>query len=108
MIEPLSRTFGIFSRKAVGKAYPTFAAALDDRDAEKLTGATRAGWQADYPSLYNFLGPLLKTDASANYEGYSNQVTRITDPRGAVTQIVRNELGLAKEITEALVVGAIA
>ena len=36
------------------------------------------------------------------YEGYSNQLTRITDPRGAVTQIVRNEVGLAKEITEAL------
>ena len=36
------------------------------------------------------------------YEGYSNQLTRITDPRGAVTQIVRNEVGLPKEITEAL------
>ena len=32
----------------------------------------RAGWQADYPSLYNFLGPLLRTGSSANYEGYSN------------------------------------
>ncbi len=31
----------------------------------------RAG-RADYPSLYNFLGPVLKTGASANYEEYSN------------------------------------
>ncbi len=36
------------------------------------------------------------------YEDYSNQATRITDPRGAITQIVRNEVGLPKEITEAL------
>ena len=66
----IKNTLGI---KAVGKAYPTFAAALDDRDAEKLTGATRAGWQADYPSLYNFLAPLYQTGAGSNKEGYSSE-----------------------------------
>lgn len=59
--------------EAVGKPYPTFAAALEDREAQKLTGGTRAGWQADYPSLFNFLGPLYQTGAGSNYEGYSSE-----------------------------------
>ena len=37
-----------------------------------LTGASRAGWQADYPSLYNFLGPLYGTGAGSNDGNYSN------------------------------------
>ena len=65
----ISNTLGI---TAVGKPYPTFAAALDDREQQKLTGATRSGWQGDYPSLFNFLGPLYQTGAGSNYEGYSN------------------------------------
>ena len=36
----ITNTLGI---NATGKAYPTFAAALDDRENEALTGATRAG-----------------------------------------------------------------
>ncbi|ALE92831.1 ABC transporter substrate-binding protein [Arthrobacter alpinus] len=39
-----------------------------------LTGASRAGWQADYPSLYNFLGPLYGTGAGSNDGNYSNPV----------------------------------
>ena len=35
------------------------------------------------------------------YEGYANQPTLLTDPRGAVTKIVRNEVGLPTEVTEA-------
>jgi oligopeptide transport system substrate-binding protein len=58
--------------KAEGQPFAKFAEILKLRTAKELPGLTRAGWQADYPSLYNFLGPLLKTDASANYEGYSN------------------------------------
>jgi oligopeptide transport system substrate-binding protein len=65
----IKNTLGI---EAVGKSYPTFAASLDDRKAQTLTGAVRAGWQADYPSLYNFLGPLYRTNAGSNYEGYSS------------------------------------
>lgn len=57
---------------AEGKAYPQFASMLDDRMNKKLDGLVRAGWQGDYPSLYNFLGPLLATGASSNYEEYSN------------------------------------
>jgi oligopeptide transport system substrate-binding protein len=58
--------------QAEGQPFAKFAEILDLRKAQTLPGFTRAGWQADYPSLYNFLGPLLKTGASANYEGYSN------------------------------------
>lgn len=39
---------------------------------KKLTGASRAGWQADYPSLYNFLGPIYGTGAGSNDGDYSN------------------------------------
>ena len=41
-------------------------------NSKKLTGASRAGWQADYPSLYNFLGPLYGTGAGSNDGNYSN------------------------------------
>ncbi|WP_394939199.1 ABC transporter substrate-binding protein [Psychromicrobium sp. YIM B11713] len=57
---------------AEGKPYPKFAAMLDDRQKQKLTGLVRAGWQSDYPSIYNTLSPLFSTGASSNYEKYSN------------------------------------
>jgi oligopeptide transport system substrate-binding protein len=66
----IANTLGI---QAIGKPYPTFAAALDDRKNDKLTGGTRAGWQADYPSMYNFLAPLYQTGAGSNYEDYSSE-----------------------------------
>ncbi|WBM79709.1 ABC transporter substrate-binding protein [Cryobacterium breve] len=65
----IKNTLGI---DAVGKPYATFKAALADRKAHKLTGATRAGWQGDYPSMYNFLAPLYQTGAGSNYEQYSS------------------------------------
>jgi oligopeptide transport system substrate-binding protein len=37
-----------------------------------LPGLSRAGWQGDYPSLYNFLGPVWATGAPSNYEKYTN------------------------------------
>ena len=46
--------------KAEGQPFAKFAEILKLRTAKTLPGLTRAGWQADYPSLYNFLGPLLK------------------------------------------------
>jgi oligopeptide transport system substrate-binding protein len=52
--------------------FAKFAEVLNLRKSQELPGLTRAGWQGDYPSLYNFLGPILATGASANYEKYSN------------------------------------
>lgn len=61
----LSNALGIW---AEGKPYPKFASMLDDRLGRKLDGLVRAGWQADYPSMYNFLAPVLASDGSSNYE----------------------------------------
>jgi oligopeptide transport system substrate-binding protein len=52
--------------------FAKFAEVLDLRKSQSLQGLTRAGWQGDYPSLYNFLGPVWATGASSNYEKYSN------------------------------------
>ncbi|AMB59014.1 peptide ABC transporter substrate-binding protein [Microterricola viridarii] len=65
----IANTLGI---TAAGKPYPTFAAMLDDRKNQTLTGGVRAGWQGDYPSMYNFLAPLYQTGAGSNYEGYTS------------------------------------
>ncbi|MDT3331000.1 MULTISPECIES: peptide ABC transporter substrate-binding protein [Microbacterium] len=65
----VSKVLGI---KAVGKPFPDFATYLDARDNEKVD-AFRSGWQADYPGLYNFLGPLYATGAGSNDGKYSDK-----------------------------------
>nr|WP_157311799.1 ABC transporter substrate-binding protein [Microbacterium sp. MAH-37] len=71
----IKNTLGI---EAGGKAYVDFAtlrAAVNARDADgkrTIQTANRSGWQADYPSLYNFLYPLYATGASSNDGDYSN------------------------------------
>ncbi|WP_426990140.1 peptide ABC transporter substrate-binding protein [Pseudarthrobacter sp. Y6] len=52
--------------------FAKFAEVLNLRKSQSLPGLTRSGWQGDYPSLYNFLGPVWATGASSNYEKYSN------------------------------------
>ncbi|GAA2028290.1 ABC transporter substrate-binding protein [Agromyces tropicus] len=57
---------------ASGAPYPTFAemrTAVTDRT---IQTAFRTGWQADYPSLSNFLGPIYVTGAGSNDGDYSN------------------------------------
>ncbi len=57
---------------ASGAPYPTFAevrTAVTDRT---IQTAFRTGWQADYPALFNFLGPLYGTGAGSNDGDYSN------------------------------------
>jgi oligopeptide transport system substrate-binding protein len=66
----ISNTLGI---QAEGKSYPTFAAALEDRANATLTGATRAGWQGDYPSQGNFLSGQYQSNAASNYEQYDSE-----------------------------------
>ncbi|WP_083713823.1 ABC transporter substrate-binding protein [Brachybacterium sp. P6-10-X1] len=50
--------------EASGKSYPTFAALRDEVLNRTITGAFRSGWQADYPSVFNFLGPLYGSAAA--------------------------------------------
>ena len=57
---------------ASGAPYATFAefrTAISDRTI--MTGF-RTGWQADYPGLFNFLGPIYATNAGSNDGDYSN------------------------------------
>jgi len=58
--------------EASGDPYPTFAevrTAITDRS---IKTAFRTGWQADYPGLFNFLGPIYGTGAGSNDGDYSN------------------------------------
>src|SRR5674476_1080175 len=65
----LKNTLGI---DAQGKPYSTFKELRTDITARTITGAFRSGWQADYPSLFNFLGPTYGTNAGSNDGDYTN------------------------------------
>lgn len=73
---------------ASGAPYPTFAevrTAVTDRT---IQTAFRTGWQADYPALFNFLGPLYGTGAGSNDGDYSNpEVDALFDEGLAETDI---------------------
>lgn len=57
---------------AEGKPYATFQELRDDVTNRTIDGAFRTGWQADYPGLGNYLGPLYGTGAGSNDGDYSN------------------------------------
>lgn len=63
----IKNTLGI---DAEGEAYPTFAEARTKIVDRSIETAFRTGWQADYPSLNNFLGPLYVTGGSSNDGDY--------------------------------------
>src|SRR5665647_2825501 len=65
----IKNTLGI---DAQGKPYSTFKELRTDITKRTITGAFRTGWQADYPGLYNFLGPIYATNAGSNDGDYSS------------------------------------
>lgn len=65
----IKNTLGI---DASGNAYVDFATLRKDVTDRKIKTAFRTGWQADYPGLYNFLGPLYATGAGSNDGDYSS------------------------------------
>lgn len=65
----IRNTLGI---DALGNPYPDFKSLRDDVTNRTIDGAFRTGWQADYPSMGNFLGPLYGTGAGSNDGDYSN------------------------------------
>lgn len=69
MANQISTNLGI---KAELTPVATFKQMRELVKTKALTGASRAGWQADYPSLYNFLGPLFVTGAGSNDGDYSS------------------------------------
>jgi oligopeptide transport system substrate-binding protein len=58
---------------ASGAPYPTFKEARTLITNRTIETAFRTGWQADYPGLFNFLGPLYGTKAGSNDGDYSNK-----------------------------------
>lgn len=65
----IKNTLGI---EASGDPYPTFQDLRTKINDRTITTAARSGWQADYPGMYNFLGPLYATGAGSNDGDYSN------------------------------------
>jgi len=65
----IKNTLGI---DASGAPYPTFAVVREEINNRSIKTAARSGWQADYPGLYNFLGPLYASNAGSNDGDYSN------------------------------------
>lgn len=56
----------------VVKVVATFSDYRNQIRERKLPGLFRAGWQADYPSIENYLTPIYATGASSNDTDYSN------------------------------------
>lgn len=69
-VNQIKNTLGI---AAEPKPYATFKELREAVNKKEMTGAHRTGWQADYPSLYNFLGPLYGTGAGSNDGNYSSK-----------------------------------
>lgn len=69
VVNSIKNTLGI---DAQGDAFATFADLRTKVTDRKIGEAFRTGWQADYPGLYNFLGPLYATNASSNDGDYSS------------------------------------
>ena len=65
--------------------YPTFDEFLDARDSGTVPGLFRAGWQADYPAMSNFLGPIYGTGAGSNDGQWSNPAfdAKLAEANGA-------------------------
>lgn len=69
VINSIKNTLGI---DAEGKPYATFKELRTEVTDRTIDSAFRTGWQADYPGLYNFLGPLYATNAGSNDGDYSS------------------------------------
>jgi len=65
----IKNTLGI---EASGKPYPKFDVLREEVTNRTIKTAFRTGWQADYPGLFNFLGPIYATNAGSNDGDYSN------------------------------------
>ncbi|QTX04248.1 peptide ABC transporter substrate-binding protein [Agromyces archimandritae] len=58
--------------EASGVPSPTFKEVRETITNRTIQTAFRSGWQADYPGLFNYLGPLYGTNAGSNDGDYSN------------------------------------
>jgi oligopeptide transport system substrate-binding protein len=58
--------------EASAKVYPTFDELREEITNRSIKTPFRTGWQADYPSMLNYLGPIYGTGAGSNDGDYSN------------------------------------
>jgi oligopeptide transport system substrate-binding protein len=58
---------------AAPRAFPTFDELRTKVTDRSIGTAFRTGWQPDYPSIYNYLGPIFGTGAGSNDGDYSNK-----------------------------------
>jgi oligopeptide transport system substrate-binding protein len=58
--------------ECAGVGEPKFADLLTKVEKKQPVGLIRLGWVMDFPSMFNYLGPLYSTKGSSNYYGYSN------------------------------------
>lgn len=58
--------------ECVTQVTPDFATFNEQIDNNEIMGLFRTGWQMDYPSIENFLGPIYVTGADSNWSKYSN------------------------------------
>ncbi|MBN9644822.1 ABC transporter substrate-binding protein [Corynebacterium mendelii] len=87
---------------AHGKAYPDFKSLRDEVTNRTITGAFRTGWQADYPALANFLGPLYGTGAGSNDGDYSNEAFDAKLEQGAGASDLDSSIKTYNEAQEIL------
>lgn len=93
---------------AEGESYPDFAQLRTDVTNRDIDSAFRTGWQGDYPSMSNFLGPLYATGAGSNDGDYSNpefdKLIRegdsivVDDPEGAYAKYKEAQTILFKDL----------
>jgi oligopeptide transport system substrate-binding protein len=67
----IKNTLGIDAAGEPYAAFGDFRATVTDTE-NPIQASFRTGWQADYPGLYNFLGPLYATNAGSNDGKYSS------------------------------------
>src|SRR5690606_215209 len=58
---------------AAPRAFPTFDELRTKVTDRSIGTAFRTGWQPDYPSIQNYLGPIFGTGAGSNDGDYSNK-----------------------------------
>ncbi|WP_402464241.1 peptide ABC transporter substrate-binding protein [Isoptericola aurantiacus] len=82
--------------------YTTFDEFLNARDDESVEGIFRGGWQADWPSMSNFLGPIYGTGAGSNDMNYSSEEFDAKLAEAAAASDTETATTLYKEAQEIL------
>jgi oligopeptide transport system substrate-binding protein len=70
MANQIKNTLGIDAEPKVYATFDELRKAVTDRT---IKTPFRTGWQADYPSMLNYLGPIYATGAGSNDGDYSNK-----------------------------------